>query len=829
MLQRSVDVLSHLFLTVPESDVSAVIGRDFFAEALSWRDTREISDMKVEMAKIPAYVLVLQLLFYSRLREAYPGLRELAPSTIQGIDEIIAMFRNASATTPWKCIFEYDMLALCKQASVTRECVTAVRSILQDAERSPVKNIPGELLGIAFQRLIPGALRKVIAAYYTTIPTSALLAALAIDSPEPIILDLACGGGNLLAAAYKHARALRGKASDHREPDNYAATLHEQVFGVDIMRFATLLTTITLALLEPGSCSSAFKIGIADATLLKPGDTIIPAIKPVEFLSASSPPSIVLPRAGIVIMNPPFTKNENMSKISVKGTGDKYIQKQHQDFTDYKLSLGERFAEFTEVVVSDGAQQKTINCIHKQMGLFAYFILLGDRFLEPNGKMALVLPSSFLRIKACENIRRYLSEYYTIDYIVSRIDRPHFSENTEFREILMVTTKHQPTAASRPCSYVVLAMLPNDLHEIEVLASSIHRGEPGPDIAGYTAVPQPVMKATVSNWFLPMASSNKRLMEIHKQVLQSDTITRYHNIVPKEGFIRGLDSTHKKELETCFIVDPVHDAGNVTWKYMCTSRDQIVFAMKNNESVPLKIDVINTRPGIKSTANLGRFEIGELHDYVIIDDFPAESGSQSGVQAWVKKVDDRTSRLFHIRRFDVTAPGTIHLGYYSIQPRAPTGLTWVIKGIDDQDAKIITLWHNSTFHLMQVFLNRKETRGGYMAVDEYNFEAYHVINIKKMKPAQIAEGLSIFEDLAKISFPGIFRQLLGLSRERMIIDMYFARILFPTLKRPHLFAVKLQTVMFEEIEMLKSLMNGDKRKNVDLNGDVRGSGTIDDD
>ena len=79
--------------------------------------------------------------------------------------------------------------------------------------------------------------------------------------------------------------------------------------------------------------------------------------------------------------------------------------------------------------------------IHKQMGLFAYFILLADRFLNTDGKMAFVLPASFLRVNSCRKVRDFVIQNYYVNYIIFRIDTSNFSENTSLREILFIATK----------------------------------------------------------------------------------------------------------------------------------------------------------------------------------------------------------------------------------------------------------------------------------------------------------------------------------------------------------------------------------------------------
>jgi hypothetical protein len=86
-------------------------------------------------------------------------------------------------------------------------------------------------------------------------------------------------------------------------------------------------------------------------------------------------------------MNPPFTRQERLP-------------------AKYKEVLFERFNQYKDYV-------------HGQPGYYGYFVFLADKFLNENGKMALVLPASVLRLQSCEGIRKLWSERYVIDFLIS--------------------------------------------------------------------------------------------------------------------------------------------------------------------------------------------------------------------------------------------------------------------------------------------------------------------------------------------------------------------------------------------------------------------------
>ena len=122
-----------------------------------------------------------------------------------------------------------------------------------------------DLAGRIFNRLISE--RKLLAAFYTSIPASTLLAGLALsesrwphldwgDAGELArlrVADPACGTGTLLMAAYRQI-VQNHAASGKSVPDNPAlhqALVEHVLFGADVVQAAIHLTAATLAAMSP--------------------------------------------------------------------------------------------------------------------------------------------------------------------------------------------------------------------------------------------------------------------------------------------------------------------------------------------------------------------------------------------------------------------------------------------------------------------------------------------------------------------------------------------------------------------------------------------------
>lgn len=151
---------------------------------------------------------------------------------------------------------------------------------------------------------------------------------------------------------------------------------------------------------------------------------------------------IPLEKADIVIMNPPFTRQQRIPK-------------------EYKRILAKRFSDESLYV-------------HGQMGYHGYFILLADHFLKNEGRLTLVLPASVLNADGFLKIREFLTTHYHIEHIITTWQRAAFSENAQFREILLVAKKKEtgvPTNAI--CTVTELKSLPCDLEEAKKIAEKI--------------------------------------------------------------------------------------------------------------------------------------------------------------------------------------------------------------------------------------------------------------------------------------------------------------------------------------------------------------------
>lgn len=841
-LSKDIDLLrTNLF--VKSFDLKNVLKETKLFENVLGLNNDEIYENKDKLTKIISYLIVSQLLLYSKIQKTSNALKSINNAT--SIKEIKNCFQSISHEKKWKPIFDFDILGNYIETENEQKILDNIKIIINDIENILLNDIPNEIIGIIFHRLIPLDIRKIVAAYYTMIPTSILLSGLVINDSEMKVIDLSCGCGNLLTASYKRKREIIEQEREFNKED-HKRFIEEQIFGIDVMPFATMLAKINLSLQYPDVHVNKMNFGIEDSTILKPNDVIYPFIrnenrykqknkKLTEFIKYNSnektdiskkqktvvnydennEDSIVLSKYDLVIINPPFTKSQNLSKIY------DFSQDENEFFDLIEVDYKE--------ILKDNHLREYKSLIDKQMGLHGYFMLLADRFLNDNGIMACVIPSSFLRVKSCLKIREYLSLKYNIDYIISRSDQSNFSENTAFGEILFVASKkNNYNENNKDCKYIKLSELPEEIDQIKSLIEDIKQNKES-SLYTITSLSQKTMRVRKSNWFIPIALKNNDLKNIWRNIIDSDIITDYNNIINiKNNLFIGVSSISNNELDKYIIVDPIHIAKKDTWCYSHQINKDVYFFKNGDKKETFKVNLMNLRRGIRTNKYKQFFELDEINDYIIVNEFDDLKQMLSSyyntdkididrneLNVWKKTVNSRSSKLFHIRRFDITAPGTIHVGYYSPVELTPTGLTWSIKNVNEENSKILTLWHNSTFYLFQVYLNRKETRGGFMGIDSYHFDSYYILDLNKLTSDQKKQCLQLYDELKNKAFDSIFNQLKNHDENKVIIDEFFAKMLFPDMKDVKDFVINFQSLMIDELDALKKTMNENALKDDD--------------
>ena len=413
-----------------------------------------------EAANMAALVIINAMVFQERLASNEVAFQPVSVAMRDG------RFSRMTLLQVWDHILSIDYYPIFSMArDVVRELSEVeAAEVLGECARTAAALLGmgavgrHDLAGRIFNRLISE--RKLLAAFYTSIPASTLLAGLALSpdrwshvdwsNVEEIsqlrVVDPACGTGTLLMAAYRqivqnHSAAV---SDDSNEPLLHQALVERVIVGADVVQAAIHLTAATLAAMSPSvrfeqmqlhtlrlGRDSSKKIWLGSLDWLEAPETQSFFSTTEEQIGAASGEGGIVQRpiADLVISNPPFTrrgsdggKEEAIARVFSLPEGD----------TESQQAIAKR----TSALLKGTAANQIA-------GHASSFTVLADRLVKPGGRVALVLPVTALSGESWREIRQMLSARYEIEFVVSSHD-PNLrsmSYDTGIAEVLLVARR----------------------------------------------------------------------------------------------------------------------------------------------------------------------------------------------------------------------------------------------------------------------------------------------------------------------------------------------------------------------------------------------------
>ena len=426
-----------------------------------------------EVANMAALVIINAMVFQERLASGEAAYQSTSAARVNG------MFSRIKLLQIWDHILGIDYYPIFSMArDVVQELseVEAAEVLAECAKTAETLLGMGavgrhDLAGRIFNRLISE--RKLLAAFYTSIPASTLLAGLALspdrwpqvdwDSTEEIselrVVDPACGTGTLLMAAYRQIvqnhSAAAPAGSDN--PLLHQVLVEQVINGADVVQSAIHLTAATLAAMSPTmrfeqmqlhtlkyGMDSSGSVNFGSLDWLQAPETQSFFSATHEQITATSGSGGVVdrPRADLVISNPPYTRSGNDGGKDKSALASVFSLPQ-----DDANSLQSMVAHISRLLRGTPA--------NKVAGHASSFTVLADRLVEWGGRIALVLPVTALAGESWRGIREMLSSRYEIEFVVSSHD-PNLrsmSYDTSIAEALLVARRlrdgEQPSGRGR--------------------------------------------------------------------------------------------------------------------------------------------------------------------------------------------------------------------------------------------------------------------------------------------------------------------------------------------------------------------------------------------
>ena len=260
------------------------------------------------MVKTLAYIWSNRLIFYQALRARFPSLPKLTlKSSVKTAADAVDTF-NYFFSRAVERSGDYEPLLMPE----TRDWATALvfqpdnalrawRGLLSGIEAVDFSNVPSDVLGQIFQKLIGPEERHRYGQHFTGDDVVDLINTFCIRSGRDAVLDPACGSGSFLVRAYYRKK--------HLEPDRAHMDLISDLFGCDIALYPAHLATLNLAAREINDEANYPRITRRNFFDFEPDQ---PFCELPDSLGEHHP--ITLPQLNALVGNPPYVRQERVDK-----------------------------------------------------------------------------------------------------------------------------------------------------------------------------------------------------------------------------------------------------------------------------------------------------------------------------------------------------------------------------------------------------------------------------------------------------------------------------------------------------------------------------------
>ena len=452
-----------------------------------------------EVAHMAALVVTNAMVFQDRLASVDAAIQPTSAALEHG------RFSPQRLLTLWDTILDIDYYPI---FSMARDVVAQLAGVegadMLDVCEWTAARLLGmgavgrhDLAGRIFNRLI--ADRKLLAAFYTSIPAATLLAGLALSPArwprvdwsdaanlrQLRVVDPACGTGTLLMAAYQqivqnHAaapasvipanslpRARYGAGiQETDDPALHQALVEHTLFGADVVQAAIHLTAATLASMSPSVGFTqmqlhSLRMGMGpppamleelarnpDHRAAREGDDRghiylgsldwLEAGETQSFFSATEEQAGAIGGAVGVVRQPRadlVISNPPFTRRGSDGGKGEALAR--------VLALPEDDADARNAVAKRTSALLKGTPANQTAGHGASFTVLADRLVTPGGRVALVLPVTALAGESWRDVRHMLASRYAIEFVISSHDPQlrSMSYDTDIAETLIIARR----------------------------------------------------------------------------------------------------------------------------------------------------------------------------------------------------------------------------------------------------------------------------------------------------------------------------------------------------------------------------------------------------
>ncbi len=395
-LEWPVKLARHYLIAKSDSDKAFDARLQAWLSSQDWPFVRgnpdEWSTVLHNAASTTAYVWANRFIFYKALRARFPQLPrlDLAPSVTSPADArdaFDAFFRRAVETSgDYEPILFPDAHDWAINLVFQPEgALDAWRALLRNIELIDFRQVPSDIVGRIFQKLVSPEERHRYGQHFTADDPVDLINAFCVRDASDAVLDPACGSGSFLVRAYYRKRNLRA-ARSHAE-------LISDLFGCDIALYPAHLATLNLAAREINDEANYPRIARRDFFEVSPDTPFVELPDP-----AGGHVKVTLPPLDAIVGNPPYVRQEKIAKP------DK------QRITDLVTGA------FPDLELSGRAD------------LHCYFWPAATRLLKPDGYFGFLTSSSWLDVEYGFALQGWILRHFQLIAVIESADEPWFTD-----------------------------------------------------------------------------------------------------------------------------------------------------------------------------------------------------------------------------------------------------------------------------------------------------------------------------------------------------------------------------------------------------------------
>ncbi len=355
-------------------------------DADQWRDAL------TNMAKTLAYVWANRLIFYKALRARFSDLPrlQLKRSVTAAADASAAFDRYFQKAVDRSGDYETLLIPHAPDwaSAIVFDAPNALdawRGLLRGIESVDFKDVPSDIVGRIFQKLIGPDERHRYGQHFTGDDVVDLINAFCIRGGADTVLDPACGSGSFLVRAYYRKRYL--------DPTREHLDLLADLFGCDIALYPAHLATLNLAAREISDEANYPRIArrdFFDGEPSKPFCTIPD--------NAGGTLAVMLPTLDAVVGNPPYVRQEKIEKTDKA----KYSRLASDAWRNLKLS--------------------------GRADLHCYFWPVVTKLLKPDGYFGFLTSSSWLDVEYGFALQGWILRHFKLLAVMESNAEPWFTD-----------------------------------------------------------------------------------------------------------------------------------------------------------------------------------------------------------------------------------------------------------------------------------------------------------------------------------------------------------------------------------------------------------------